>query len=313
VRKGLAAAALLALTAAVAAVASHALRQESRLARPTDTVRQPPPRTEWWYVHAIDPATARTVIVTFFTAPVPAIGGYLYTETQMTNWSAGTTQRPHAGRGVRLAEGGVHYDDARRVWIADEKLNGYEIHLKLWRARPGVSIGPFRFGQEDGNWAVPAATSRADGWIVTPAARRIVVRNWRGYLEHAWGSWDLETTSYRGWEWAAIHEAPGTAWLLGGINRLDGTFIGVLTRVTPKRTTRCIPSLRRERWKVVDGLRLPQTVSATCGGRTVTFHVVRPYVSPLTRYALSESVGRTDTKGSIGFIEHFAPLKIRPT
>jgi hypothetical protein len=120
-----------------------------------------------------------------------------------------------------------------------------------------------------------------------------------------WGNFDLESPAYRGWEWAAVHQAPGHAWLLGGINRLDGRFDGILVRVTRTRTTACRPKIRRQQWTTIHHFRLPLTVTATCNGHHVIFHVLRPYVVAVAGRALSESIGRTNTPGSIGLIEHF--------
>ena len=276
------------------------------LARPGDDVSHPGSHTEWWYVHAVEPGSGRTVIAVFFSAPLAAVGGFLYTATRMTNWTALSSRRVQVGPGVLLAAGGIRYEKRRRAWLVDERARGYRLHLVLSQTRPGITAGPLRFGSEEGSWTIPVATGRADGAISTPGGGRVVIRNWRAYHDHNWGTFSLESRAYRGWEWAAVHEAPGSAWVLGGVNLLDGRFAGVLIRVTPTRTTACQPAIRRRHWATSGGFRIPLIVTASCNGRSVSFRVVRPYVVPLTTYALSESVGRTDTPGSIGLIEHLA-------
>ncbi len=279
---------LLSLLASLVLAGSGASRPPSAsggptlaIARPDDDVSRPGSRTEWWYVHAVEPGSGRTVIVAFFSAPVAAVGGYLYTPARMTNWSSASTSLPYVGPGVQFADGGIRYDGRRGVWLADERAGGYRVQLVLSATRPGMTAGPLRFGSELGNWAVPVATGRADGSISTPGGDRIVIRNWRAYHEHAWGSFALESLAYQGWEFV---------------------------RVTPTKTTACRPAITRQHWARSRGFRLPLAVTATCGGRSVTFYVTRPYVVPLTRYALSESVGRTDARGSIGLVEHLALL-----
>src|SRR5437868_14017163 len=59
---------------------------KTTVARPADDVAHPGSRTEWWYVHAVQPGSGRTVIAVFFTAPIAAAAGLLYTNTSMTRW-----------------------------------------------------------------------------------------------------------------------------------------------------------------------------------------------------------------------------------
>jgi hypothetical protein len=275
------------------------------VARPADDVRHPGSRTEWWYVHAIEPETGRTVIAVFFTAPIPVAAGFLYTQARMTHWTLLSFPQAQAGPGVRLAAGGIRYDAPHQRWLVDQQAPGYKLRLLLSAARPGITAGPERVGNQEGSWTVPVATGRADGAITTLSGRRIAIRNWRSYHDHNWGSFDLASPAYQGWEWAAVHEAPGHAWLLGGINRLDGRFDGILVHVTPTRTTACRPTISRQQWTTVHHFRLPLTVTATCNSHRVIFHVLRPYVVAVGSRALSESIARTNTPGSIGLLEHF--------
>ena len=282
-------------------------RRGLAVARPADDVPHPGARTEWWYVHAIEPGSGRTVIAVFFTAPIAAAAGFLYTPTRITHWTQLSLRRPQTGPGVHLSTGGIHYDPLTQRWLITEQAGGYRLQLRLSTTRPGITIGPHRVGDQQGSWTVPVATGRADGAITTPTGNRISIRNWRAYHDHNWGSFDLQSHAYQGWEWAAIHEQPGHAWLLGGINTLDGNFTGVLVYITPTNTSSCRPTLTRQDWKTFDGLRLPLTITATCGRTHIAFHVLRPYVVTIGNRALSESIGRTTTPNSIGLIEHYAP------
>jgi hypothetical protein len=276
------------------------------VAQPTDDVAHPGARTEWWYVHAIDPAGGRAVIATFFTAPFAASGGFVYSGQTIEHWTRPSESRPHEGPGVTLSDGGVSFDEARDVWTVRLDSAEYEIYLELADARPGITAGPLGFGDEEMSWTVPVATSVANGYVVGPDGRRTEIRNWRGYHDHNWGDFDLESTQSAGWEWAVVHEGPGRARLLGGINQLNGDFDGALVSVTPAATTGCRPEIERENWTEIQGFAYPRTVNASCDGEKVRFTVTRPYVVPLTTHALTESIGRTDTPGSLGFIEHFA-------
>jgi predicted secreted hydrolase len=282
-----------------------------RVARPGDDAGHPGARTEWWYVHAIDPETARTVVASFFSAPLPLASGFLYTEDDMTDWAELTARRRHSGPGVTLAAGGVSYDPGTRRWLVEQTAGGYHLTLTLTNTVPGTTAGPLRFGNESETWTVPVATGRADGEVTTPDGQTIEIRGWRAYHDHNWGAFDLESSQYDGWEWAAVHEEPGNAALLGGVNLLDGSFQGILVRATPQGTTACRPTLEREDWTTLDGLRYPTRVRARCAGRDVTFTVTRPYVvRGGSKSALTESVGETGIPGSIGLIEHLAPVEL---
>jgi hypothetical protein len=84
----------------------------------------------------------------------------------------------------------------------------------------------------------------------------------------------------------------------------------VLSRVTPEATTWCQPKLTLTAWTIVDGFRFPRKLTAVCGDSRVRYTVTRPYVVRLIGHALTESIGKTDTAGSIAIIEHLAPLSM---
>ena len=157
------------------------------------------------------------------------------------------------------------------------------------------------------SWTVQAATARADGEITTPDGATIAVDGWRGYHDHNWGPFALQSDQYDGWEWAVVHEPGGRAALLGGIVGLDGALP---RRARPLRPARLVvvPAVARAAapGRRPDGFRYPTVVEATCDDDRARFTVTRPYVAGLLSHALTESVGRTDEPGSLGLIEHLA-------
>lgn len=283
---------------------------ESAVAKPADDVAHPGSRTEWWYAHAMDPRTGRTIIVTFFTDPLPATGGFWFDGAGgKTRWTGLSLPQEHEGPGVSLRAGGIRYDAAAKAWEVEQEASGYTVRLRFTDTVPGVTAGPVTYGDEDMWWSAPVATGRADGEVILPSGERVEVRGWRAYHDHNWGRFDLQSDGYRGWEWAVVHEPGDRAALLGGLTGADGRFRGVLVRATPDGTTHCRPSLVLAGWTVSDGHRFPQEVTARCpDARPVRFTVTEPYVVRLTTHGLTESIGRTDAKGSLGLVEHLAAL-----
>jgi predicted secreted hydrolase len=311
VRRALLLALALTVLAAGAAVAARGERGDGvRVARATtaDDVAHPGSRTEWWYVHAVDPATGRVVVVTFFSAPIPIASGFLFTDRAMMDWIAPTGARTHAGPGVATAAGSVRWDAQRGAWQVEQEAEGYRVRLTLTQPVAGLTAGPLRFGDEWMSWTVPAATARADGEVVTPSGERIVVDGWRGYHDHNWGAFELQSDAYDGWEWAVVHEPGGRALLLGGIVGRDDRFRGVLGRFGSGQGRWCRPSLERTHWTQDEGFSYPRVLEAQCADDDAVFTVTRPYVARLQSHALTESVGRSDEPGSLGLIEHLARL-----
>jgi len=309
VRRALLLALALAVLAAGAALGAGGERGDGVVvtrAVPDDDVAHPGSRTEWWYVHAMDPATGRTIVVTLFSAPLALASGFLYTPEAMVDWAGPTSARVHEGPGVTTAAGSVRWDPARGAWLVEQDAEGYRVRLTLTDVVPGLTAGELEFGDEAMSWTVQAATARADGEIVTPDGERIAVDGWRGYHDHNWGRFELESDQYEGWEWAVAHEPGGRSALLGGIVGLDGRFRGVLARFGPDGARWCRPAVELSSWTVTDGFRYPSTVDAGCDGDAVRFTVTRPYVAHLTSHALTESVARTAAPGSIGLVEHLA-------
>lgn len=275
------------------------------VARPSDDVAHPASRTEWWYAHAMDPATGRTIIVTLFQAPLPVLGGFWYTPRAMKRWTGLSLPAAHAGPGTALQDGSISFVEATQTWQVRAQTGGYTISFNLTSASPGITAGPLRFGTDAMHWTVPVATSTANGFVITPEGRRVEIRNWRGYHDHNWGPFSLESDQYRGWEWAVVHEPDGHAALLGGVTANDGPFTGVLARISPKATTFCRTGATLSRWTTLAGFRFPQRVAAACDDLSATFNVTRPLVAGLTTHALTESVATT-VPGSLGLVEHLA-------
>ena len=84
---------------------------------------------------------------------------------------------------------------------------------------------------------------------------------WRGYHDHNWGPFALQSDQYDGWEWAVAHEPGGRAALLGGVVGLDGAVAGVLGRFGADGWSWCRPELERSGWTTTRGFRYPTVVS----------------------------------------------------
>jgi hypothetical protein len=110
------------------------------------------------------------------------------------------------------------------------------------------------------------------------------LRGWRGSLEHRWGT---ISRNWRAWDHAGTalaHTRGRSAWMLQGINRRDyltgagardAFWLGLLVRVTPRRTSYCRPRVVRRGWSVsLDGPVAVRTISASCGGRRVRFRLI---------------------------------------
>jgi hypothetical protein len=151
------------------------------------------------------------------------------------------------------------------------------------------------------------------------------VDGWRGYHDHNWGRFNVLDQSYSGWEWGVSHEPDGTATLLGGVVKGDGTWQGVVGRVTRDETYGCMSTLTLSKWRTSGLFSYPETTRATCPtsllatpeglkgerpGLDRTFHVVDPFILDVGLLALPESLGRT-VPGSLGLIEHIRTLSAR--
>ncbi|MFD0689458.1 hypothetical protein [Actinomadura fibrosa] len=300
-----------------------------KLAEPSDDGPHPGSATEWWYTHVMDPATHRTFIAMLFTAPVPTGVIFWYPERGQKLVLPELTAKVTATDGpvVDSSAGSLVYDRGRRayhlVWT------GAWAKADIWfdNALPGVTGGPITYdGGQTMYWSSPVATSRVNGWLQPPGASSpISVDGWRGYHDHNWGNFNVADQSYSGWEWGVSHEPDGTATLLGGVVKGDGTWQGVVGRVTATETYGCMSTVELSDWKVSGLFSYPETTRLTCPssllatpdglkgerpGLDRTFHVVDPFILDVGVLALPESLGAT-VPGSLGLIEHIRNLRSR--
>ncbi|MFB4309339.1 hypothetical protein [Actinomadura sp. GTD37] len=299
-----------------------------KLAEPRDDGPHPGSATEWWYAHVMDPATKRTFIAMLFTAPVPTALIFWYPEEgqKLVLPEPALDVRAAEGPVVRSSAGDLVYDAERRAY----HLSWHGLFAKgdIWfdDAVPGVTGGPIRYdGGQTMYWTSPVATSRVTGWLQPPGASRISVTGWRGYHDHNWGQFSVVDQRYSGWEWGVSHEPDGTATLLGGVVKGDGTWQGVVGRATPRGTYGCMSTIRLSEWRVSGLFSYPETTRLTCPssllatpeglkgkrpGLDRSFHVVDPFILDAGLLALPESLGRT-VPGSLGLIEHIRTLPSR--
>lgn len=299
-----------------------------KLAEPSDDGPHPGSWTEWWYAHVMDPATRRTFIAMLFTAPVPTGLIFWYPETgpkllvPALTREVTATDRP----AVRSSVGSLVWDTDRELYHLT--WDGGFAKADIWfeNAVPGVTGGPIRYdnGQEM-YWTSPVATSHVKGWLKPPGGRKTSVDGWRGYHDHNWGRFNIADQGYSGWEWGVSHEPDGSATLLGGVVKGDGTWQGVVGRATPSETYGCMATLKLSDWTTHGLFTYPEKTNASCPstllatpgglvgerpGLDVDFHVVDPFILDVGLFALPESLGRT-TPGSLGLIEHIRTLSAR--
>ncbi|GAA3243164.1 hypothetical protein [Actinocorallia longicatena] len=299
-----------------------------KLAEPSDDGPHPGSTTEWWYVHVMDPATKRTFIAMLFTAPIPTALIFWYPEKgdKLVLPEPVLEVKASAGPVVTSSAGSLVYDEARRTYHL--KWHGLFASADIWfdNALPGVTGGPIRYdGDQEMYWSSPVATSVVTGWLKPPGSKKISVTGWRGYHDHNWGRFSVIDQSYSGWEWGVSHEPDGSATLLGGVVKGDGTWQGVVGRVTDTGTYGCMSTIRLSDWRVSGLFSYPETTRLTCPtsqlatpegltgtmpGLDRTFTVVDPFILDVGLLALPESLGRT-VPGSLGLIEHIRTLPSR--
>ncbi|MFA1541976.1 hypothetical protein [Actinomadura monticuli] len=298
-----------------------------KLAEPRDDGPHPGSATEWWYAHVMDPATKRTFIAMLFTAPVPTALIFWYPEEgeKLVLPELALDVKATDGPVVRSSAGDLVYDPARGYHLT---WHGIFAKGDIWfdDAVPGVTGGPIEYdGGQTMYWSSPVATSRVTGWLEPPGSSRIDVTGWRGYHDHNWGNFSVVDQRYSGWEWGVSHEPDGTATLLGGVVKGDGTWQGVVGRATPEETYGCMSTIKLSDWRVSGLFSYPETTRLTCPssqlatpdglkgerpGLDRSFHVVDPFILDAGLLALPESLGRT-VPGSLGLIEHIRTLPAR--
>ncbi|MEU5879659.1 hypothetical protein [Spirillospora sp. NPDC047279] len=300
-----------------------------KLAEPADDGPHPGSATEWWYAHVIDPKTERTFIAMLFTAPIPTALIFWYPEEGdkmvLPEPVLAVTAKP--GPDVSSSAGSLVWDSARQTYHL--RWHGLWAEADIWfdDALPGVTGGPIKYdGGQTMYWSSPVATSKARGWLRPPGAReRISIDGWRGYHDHNWGNFNVIDQRYSGWEWGVSHEPDGSATLLGGVVKGDGTWQGVVGRVTRKETYGCMTNIKLSDWRVSGLFSYPDKTSLWCDssllatpqgligkrpGVRTSFHVVDPFILDVGLLALPESLGRT-VPGSLGLIEHIRTLPSR--
>jgi hypothetical protein len=299
-----------------------------KLAEPRDDGPHPGSATEWWYMHVMDPATHRTFIAMLFTAPVPVGLIFWYPEkggkTVLPEPVAAVTAKD--GPSVTSSAGDLVYDPERGYHLT---WHGLFAKADIWfdKALPGVTGGPIEYDNgQTMYWSSPVATSHVTGWLRPPgSSSKIDVGGWRGYHDHNWGNFNVVDQSYSGWEWGVSHEPDGTATLLGGVVKGDGTWQGVVGRVLKHETYGCMSTIKLSEWRVSGLFSYPETTSLSCPssllatpnglkgerpGLNADFHVVDPFILDSGLLALPESLGRT-SPGSLGLIEHIRTLMAR--
>ncbi|MEV5551896.1 hypothetical protein AB0L35_38175 [Streptomyces sp. NPDC052309] len=304
---------LIGITAAPEAVAdTSASTIPVRTATPADDVNHPGTATEWWYAEVSDPGTKQTFIVNFVARPTPSSIAFWYdangnkTHQLSLATPAVTTDQPS----VSSSAGSLGYDSARGAYHLVYNANGYKADIWFDNALPGVTAGPINYDGQWMSWTVPVGTSTVTGWVQPPGSDRISVNGWRGYHDHNWGDFLLDSQSYSGWEWGVSHENDGSATLYGGVVDGDGVWQGVLADVTPQGTSGCQTDISLSDWTSQDNFAYPATVGLNCRDNSITprtFHVVGPHVVNVGTYTFTEAVTQTEP-GSVGLNEHFRTL-----
>jgi hypothetical protein len=276
----------------------------------------------------MDPATHRTFIAMLFTAPVPTALIFWYPEDgqKLVLPEPALDVKATDGPVVRSSAGDLVYDPERGYHLT---WHGLFAKGDIWfdNAVPGVTGGPIRYdGGQTMYWTSPVAPSRVTGWLQPPGeSSRIDVTGWRGYHDHNWGQFSVIDQRYSGWEWGVSHEPDGSATLLGGVVKGDGTWQGVVGRATPDETYGCMATIKLSDWQVSGLFSYPRTTTLSCPssqlatpdglvgerpGLNRSFEVVDPFILDVGLLALPESLGRT-VPGSLGLIEHIRTLPSR--
>jgi hypothetical protein len=213
------------------------------------------------------------------------------------------TVEPHTGPGFSLARvpdnappEPVTLSYRGGKYVFDSAYPTATAHLVLTPSARGITVGPWRLPTigvagpppvpipGTMNWNVLVPSGRASGWMEVDG-HRIEVSSWSAYHDHLWGAFDrpnwyhadfgLLTRGRQTWILNGLEPGKGTAYRPKGD---DGRWRGVLVHVSGGRTTACAAQVRRSGW--ISGRPLgrswdyqfPKTVTATCGGTTLTLH-----------------------------------------
>lgn len=315
-----------------------------RPARPGDDVAHKS-LTEWWQVLAFDPASRTWVRLQFVAKPWPDLELWFRKGNDTARGIGSTAMKvaPHKGPGVTLV-GSSPIDPSNRpratlsytgkAYVVDVRFPTVRAHLKIVPKRAGFTVGPWPLGREQVSvhppsfvrgtrmWSVPVATGSATG-SVEADGHRVVLRGWRAYHDHTWGSFKLSSTTWFHSDFALRSPRIGEAWILNGLERGydkggyrfkpdDRRWRGVLVHVSRSGASACSARIVRSGWarypNHADGWDywLPSRVTARCsGGRAFS---ARPESVPwgLTGF-MQALLGSSPVRGRSGWIEHATP------
>jgi hypothetical protein len=211
-----------------------------RPARPDDDVAHAS-LTEWWQVLAFDPASRTWVRIQFVAKPWPDLELWFRKGSDIARGIGSTAMKvaPHRGPGVTLVASSpidpsipprATLSHTGRAYVVDVRFPTVRAHLKIIPKRAGVTVGPWQLGREQVSWhppsfvrgtrmwSVPVATGSATGFVEADG-HRVVLRAWRAYHDHTWGSFKLSSTTWFHSDFAVRSPRIGEAWILNGLER----------------------------------------------------------------------------------------------
>lgn len=287
--------AALALASPAAAAPPLGVPEVVRLARPDDDARQRPRAlTEWWQLAAVGPRARDAVRIRL--ARGPRLGGVDVTVSPL-RWSTRLGQSIDTSRRRTPTATGIEGTTTlRRVrdgWTLTMTGPLVSGRLTLERARPGPTALRWRLGEQlrwprfapvTMSWSALAATSRVTGRL-TVDGTPVRLDGWRASLEHVWGRLTVDDDAWEHMNAFTIHRRRGAAALTFGVNRSDtvtgpgardAQWLGVLARVTRRRTHICRPTVHRRRWTSagIDWLPHALTLRARCGRTRIAFRAL---------------------------------------
>lgn len=286
------------LSAPPDALAAHDRGVPIRPSGPASAAYVPGQLTQFWRIRAVHPRRRAVIAVTLWAGP-PRQFGVVIEGGEGAAPRVGhfamlpSTDASRARGGVRLAMPGAAVSQLTRDgdgWRLLVKSPEADADIRLTRPAAGIAAGPWRLQvQSDGRpaivrWATPAPLARARVRVRTPGGLT-EFSGGQGYLDHTWGSVDLEQRAWHHWDLAQIATGPRSAVVLHGLNNsdelsgpgsIDGVFRGVLVRVSPRGTTACRPQVARRRWiSSLDHWTFALRTRARCGGETTVFDAPR--------------------------------------
>jgi hypothetical protein len=285
---GLGSAAVIALAAAASGVAGHdrPVPVEVR-AHAGDGFAQRA-RTQFWRIHAADARGERVVTVAIWATPKPHVIIDVFNprldaayqgRTGAQLW--GTRARPSRHGTELLGTDGAlaKLERGPRGWRFDAQGPGAAVDIRLEPIARGVRAGPWRLARQGDearpavvHWATPAPLARVRVRVRTPEGLT-AFRSTRGYLDHTWGSVDLDQEAWD--DWALVQMWAGgrstvvhgliNSWDLSGSASREAMFRAVLVRASRRRTSVCEPFVQ---WHSFPSPGSPR-VRARCSGRWI--------------------------------------------